>query len=182
MPGASADAQKSLAGIALMRGDHARARRLFDESLDHPPKPGRRSRASRTLSPTSRFSRSRRVTPRRSRDLALRGPRDRTRERPSPLARERARDVGEARRRRTDEPALAHSAVRPCRTAPRDRREPGCTTSSDGPIPTPTLGALRSRVGEATFEEEWERGRAMTLLEAIDQASGEEHEHAPGTP
>jgi hypothetical protein len=37
-------------------------------------------------------------------------------------------------------------------------------------------------VGEETFEGEWARGRAMTLLEAIAQAIGEEHEHAPGTP
>ena len=29
---------------------------------------------------------------------------------------------------------------------------------------------LRSRVGEPTFAEQWERGRAMTPLEAIDQA------------
>ena len=41
------------------------------------------------------------------------------------------------------------------------------------PDPTPTLADLRSRIGEAAFEEQWERGRAMTLLEAIDQASGE---------
>jgi len=39
------------------------------------------------------------------------------------------------------------------------------------PDPTAQIAELRSRVGEATFEEEWERGRAMTLLEAIDQAS-----------
>ena len=41
------------------------------------------------------------------------------------------------------------------------------------PDPTSDLGDLRSRVGEATFDEEWERGRAMTLLQAIDQASDE---------
>lgn len=38
---------------------------------------------------------------------------------------------------------------------------------------------LRARVGEATFEEEWQRGRAMTLLEAIDQASRNDHGLAP---
>ena len=42
------------------------------------------------------------------------------------------------------------------------------------------LDDLRSRVGEATFEEEWERGRAMTLLEAIDQASRNHRELEPG--
>ena len=39
------------------------------------------------------------------------------------------------------------------------------------PDPTSHLGELRSRVGEETFEEEWARGRAMTLLEAIDEAT-----------
>ena len=48
------------------------------------------------------------------------------------------------------------------------------------PDPAPTLAALRSRIGEATFEEQWERGRAMTLLEAIDQASRNHRELEPG--
>lgn len=47
------------------------------------------------------------------------------------------------------------------------------------PDPTPNLGDLCSRVGAETFEEEWERGRAMTLLDAIDQASGEHPELGP---
>lgn len=49
------------------------------------------------------------------------------------------------------------------------------------PDPAPNLDELRSRVGDATFEEQWERGRALTLLEAIDQASGGEPglAHAP---
>jgi hypothetical protein len=38
------------------------------------------------------------------------------------------------------------------------------------PDPMLQIAELRSRVGEATFEEEWERGRAMSILEAIDQA------------
>jgi hypothetical protein len=37
--------------------------------------------------------------------------------------------------------------------------------------PEPNLDELRAQVGAATFEQEWQRGRAMTLLEAIDQAS-----------
>lgn len=36
--------------------------------------------------------------------------------------------------------------------------------------PTPNLSDLRSQVGEETFEEEWARGRSMSLLEAIEQA------------
>ena len=47
------------------------------------------------------------------------------------------------------------------------------------------IAELRARVGEATFEGEWGRGRTMTLLEAIDQASGIDRElepaHAPRT-
>ena len=50
------------------------------------------------------------------------------------------------------------------------------------PDPAATLDALRSRVGEAMFEEEWERGRALTLLEAIDQAIGEQRKPEPSTP
>jgi hypothetical protein len=47
------------------------------------------------------------------------------------------------------------------------------------PDPTPSLEDLRSRVGEATFEEQWERGRTMTVLEAIDQASANQREPEP---
>jgi len=31
--------------------------------------------------------------------------------------------------------------------------------------PTPNLSDLRSQVGEETFEEEWARGRSMTVLD-----------------
>ena len=48
------------------------------------------------------------------------------------------------------------------------------------PDPAPTLAALRSRIGEAAFAEQWERGRAMSLLEAIDQASRNHRELEPG--
>jgi hypothetical protein len=34
-------------------------------------------------------------------------------------------------------------------------------------------------MGQATFEEQWERGRTMTVLEGIDQASGIEREFQP---
>ena len=46
----------------------------------------------------------------------------------------------------------------------------GLTFEVGWPDPTPDLDDLRSRVGEEAFDEEWTRGRAMTLLEAIDQA------------
>jgi hypothetical protein len=47
------------------------------------------------------------------------------------------------------------------------------------PDPAPTIEALRSGLGESTFREHWERGRALSLLEAIDQAMGTERELAP---
>ena len=47
------------------------------------------------------------------------------------------------------------------------------------PDQTANIDDLRSRVGESTFAEQWERGRAMTLLEAIDQASDQERERPP---
>jgi hypothetical protein len=46
------------------------------------------------------------------------------------------------------------------------------------PDPTPSLDALRAQVGDEAFEEQWVRGRALTLLEAIDQASGAERDLA----
>ena len=61
--------------------------------------------------------------------------------------------------------------VREGRAAPRARRvrreyELGL------PDPMSHIADLGSRVGEATFAEQWQRGRTMTLIEAIDQASG----------
>jgi tetratricopeptide (TPR) repeat protein len=47
----------------------------------------------------------------------------------------------------------------------------GLTFEVGWPDPAPNLDELRAQVGEARFDEEWERGRAMTLLEAIDHAS-----------
>ena len=44
-----------------------------------------------------------------------------------------------------------------------------------------TLEELGATVGESTFEEEWARGRAMSLLEAIDQAVGAREPHRDPT-
>jgi hypothetical protein len=55
----------------------------------------------------------------------------------------------------------------------------GLTFEVGWPDPAPNLDELRVQVGEATFEEEWQRGRAMTLLEAIDQASRNDQGLAP---
>ena len=49
----------------------------------------------------------------------------------------------------------------------------GINSTSDGPTSTTNLDDLHRCAGEAMFEEQWERGRAMTLLEAVDQAGGE---------
>ena len=38
------------------------------------------------------------------------------------------------------------------------------------PDPSPNLDELCSCVGDIMFEEQWERGRALSVLEAIDQA------------
>ena len=53
----------------------------------------------------------------------------------------------------------------------------GLTFEVGWPDPTPNLDDLRSRVGEETFEEEWARGRAMSPIEAIDQAIGSSGTH-----
>jgi tetratricopeptide (TPR) repeat protein len=50
------------------------------------------------------------------------------------------------------------------------------------PDPAPNLERLRTQVGEAVFEEQWERGRALTLVEAVEQASGEQRELESGIP
>ena len=66
------------------------------------------------------------------------------------------------------EPALAIRLY--ARAALLRERVHGLTFEVGWPDPTPNLDDLRARVGEEPFEEEWERGRAMSLLEAIDQA------------
>ena len=66
------------------------------------------------------------------------------------------------------EPALAIRLY--ARAALLRERVHGLTFEVGWPDPTPNLDDLRARVGVEPFEEEWERGRAMSLIEAIDQA------------
>jgi hypothetical protein len=73
-------------------------------------------------------------------------------------------------------PALAIRLY--ARAALLRERVRGLTFEVGWPDPTPNLDDLRARVGEEPFEEEWARGRAMSLVEAIDQATGEQS--APG--
>ena len=66
------------------------------------------------------------------------------------------------------QPALA-TRLYACAALLRERMQ-GLTFEVGWPDPTPNLDDLRSRIGEETFEEEWARGRAMSVIDAIDQA------------
>jgi hypothetical protein len=78
------------------------------------------------------------------------------------------------------QPALATRLY--ARAALLRERVHGLTFEVGWPDPTPNLDDLRVQVGEATVEGEWEQGRAMTLVEAIDQASGNHQERGPTHP
>jgi tetratricopeptide (TPR) repeat protein len=168
--------QKSLAGVALMRGDHARAWRLFDESLTIHRSLDDAAGVSHSLSNLA--------------FLALEaGDAETARVRLyEALAIEReaghhvwlaiALEISARLAAGEGQPALA---IRLYARAALLREVAGTWLHYElgWPDPAPSLDALRSRVGEAAFEEEWARGRAMTLLEAIDQASGIEREVEP---
>jgi len=66
------------------------------------------------------------------------------------------------------QPALATRLY--ARAALLRERVHGLTFEVGWPDPTPNLADLRSRIGEEAFEREWARGRATTLIEAIDEA------------
>ncbi len=170
--------KKSLAGIALMRGDHVQAWRLFDESLAIHRSLGDAQGVSHSLSHLA-FLALEAGDLERSRDLVSEA-----------LAIERESGPNlwvanalemSARLAATDgEPTLAlrlyaHAALLREIVGTRLHYELGW------PDPTSRLGDLRARVGEATFEKEWERGRAMTLVEAIDQVNDELRELEPRT-
>ena len=156
-----------------MRGDHARASRLFEESLTIHRSLDDAWGVSHSLSNLA-FLALEAGDAETARDLLSEALAIERESGHHAVARERARDVGEARRRGRAAGAR-YSAVRPRRAAPRDA---GARLHYElgWPDPTPNLDDLRSRLGEETFEEEWARGRAMSLLEAIDQAIGEQRE------
>ena len=161
--------QKSLAGVAIMRGAHARARLLLEESLAIHRDLDDAWGVSHSLSNLS--------------FLALEAGDAET-------ARTLLAEALAIERESGHQPRLANALEMSARLADMDgqpalatrlyaraallrERVRGLTFEVGWPDPTPNLDDLRSRVGEETFEEEWARGRAMTLLEAIDQASPE---------
>jgi predicted ATPase len=161
--------QKSLAGVAIMRGAHARARLLLEESLAIHRDLDDAWGVSHSLSNLS--------------FLALEAGDAET-------ARTLLAEALAIERESGHQPRLANALEMSARLADTDgqlalatrlyaraallrERVHGLTFEIGWPNPTPNLDDLRSRVGEETFEEEWMRGRAMTLLDAIDQASPE---------
>ena len=164
--------QKTLAGLAIIQGDTARASRLLEESLAIHRDLGDAWGVSHSLSNLS--------------FLALEaGDAD--------TARTLLAEALAIERESGHQPRLANALEMSARLAASDgqpalatrlyaraallrERVQGLTFEVGWPDPTPNLDELRSRVGEEAFEEEWTRGRAMTLLEAIDQAIPEQRE------
>jgi predicted ATPase/DNA-binding SARP family transcriptional activator len=174
-----AGAVTSLGGIALMRGDHARARRLFDESLN----------IYRDLNDVWGVSNS-------LSNLALlaleKGERETSRKLLcEALAIEResgyhgwlanALEMSATLAASEGDPTFAIRLYARAALV-RETTTQWFHYELGWPDPSATLDDLRSGVGETTFEEQWERGRAMTLLEAIDQASGNHQELRPTHP
>ena len=169
--------QKTLAGIAILRGDPARAWRLFNESLaihrelddawgvSHcltnlsflALEAGDAETARTLLSEALAIERESGHQPRLANALEM-------------SARLAAAD---------DKPVLATRLY--ARAALLREHVRGLTFEVGWPHPTPNLDDLRSRVGEEIFEEEWARGRAMSLIEAIDQAIEEQREPTEST-
>ena len=163
-------ALKSLGGLALMRGDHERARRLFDESLA----------IFRSLDDAWGISNS-------LANLAFIALEAGDAETARVLLSEALaieRDIG-------DHPVLANALEMSARLAAGEghpalsirlyaraallRELVGVWREFELGLPDPKaqIADLRSRVGEKKFEEQWEHGRAMSLIEAIDQAIGQ---------
>ena len=164
--------QKTLAGIAIMRGDHARAWRLFEESLaihrglddawgvSHSLsnlaflalEAGDAETARTLLSEALAIERESGHQPRLANALEM-------------SARLAAAD---------GQPALATRLyARACAT-PRDRRDYGLHVRGRmaRPRAEPRRSPLAGRRGRR-FEEEWARGRAMSLLEADGDRPGD---------
>ncbi len=170
--------QKSLAGIAIIRGDHTRARRLLEESLAIHRDLDDAWGVSHSLSNLS--------------FLALEAGDGET-------ARTLLSEALAIERESGHQPRLANALEMSARLAAADgqparatrlyaraallrERIQGLTFEVGWPDPTPNLDDLRSRVGEGAFAEEWARGRAMTVIDAIDQAIGDQRKLEPDTP
>ena len=160
--------QKTLAGLAIIRGDQARAWRLFEESLAIHRDLDDEWGVSHSLSNLS--------------FLALEAGDAET-------ARTLLSEALAIERESGHQPRLANALEMSARLAAADgqpalairlysraallgERVRGLTFEVGWPDPTPNLAELRSLVGEEAFAEEWARGRAMTIIAAIDQVIG----------
>ena len=171
--------QKSLAGLALMRGDHARAWRLFDESLAIHRSLDDASSVSHSLSNLA--------------FLALEaGDAETARARLSEalaIERESGHHIWlaialEISARLAAGEGLPALAIRLYARAALLREVAGAWLHYElgWPDPTPDIDNLRARVGEETFEDEWARGRAMSLIATIDQAIPKKRKLTPDIP
>jgi predicted ATPase len=164
--------QMTLAGLAIIRGDQARAWLLFEESLAIYRSLDDVWGISHALSNLS--------------FLALEAG-------DAAAARVPLSEALAIERRSGHQPRLANALEMGARLSAADGRPAlairlyaraallrehvhGLTFEVGWPDPAPNLDELRARLGDVTFEEEWVRGRAMTLLEGIDQASGSHQE------
>ena len=169
---------KSLAGVALMRGDHARASRLFEESLTIHRSLDDEWGMSNSLASLAFLALeagdAETARARLSEALAI------ERESAHHVLLANPLEVSARLAAGEDQPALA---IRLYARAALLREVVGAFLHYElgWPDHAPTVDALRSLVGEAAFEKEWERGRAMSLLEAIDQAIGEQREPEAST-
>jgi predicted ATPase/DNA-binding SARP family transcriptional activator len=170
--------QMTLAGLAIVRGDQARAWPLFEESLAIHRSLDDAWGMSHALTNLS--------------FLALEAGDAET-------ARALLSEALAIERESGHQPRLANALEMSARLAAADgqralairlyaraslvrERVHGLTFEVGWPDPTPNLDDLRVQAGEATFEEQWEQGRAMTVLEAIDQARENRQELGPTHP
>lgn len=160
---------KTLGGIALLRGDLAQARALFEESLAIHRSLGDAHGVSHSLL-----------------HLALLGLEAGESERPRELLREA---LAVAREQRDDDLWVANALEVSARLAAKEdgpgralrlyaraallREVVGTRPHYElgWPDPTSEVDRLRGRLGEQAFAVEWERGRSMSVLEAIDLGS-----------
>ena len=164
--------QKSLAGLAIKRGDQARAWQLFEESLAIHRDLDDAWGVSHSLSNLSflALEAGDAETARTLLSEALAIERESGHQ--PRLA--NALDMSARLAAADGQPALAIRLY--ARAALLRERVHGLTFEVGWPDPTPNLDDLRSRIGEERFEEQWARGRAMSLIDAIDQAMGEQRE------
>jgi tetratricopeptide (TPR) repeat protein len=161
---------KSLAGIALMRRDHESAARLFDESLAVHRSLDDAQGVTHSLVHLAlvalEASDAENARNRLSEALAI------ERDRRPGVWLANALEIA-ARLAATDGHGML--AVRLYARAAVLREIVGTRLHYElgWPDQTPNIDDLRSRIGESSFAEQWERGRAMSVLEAIDEASDE---------